>query len=277
MRGGIDLADLCREILGASPTRVELIGSSNNCCSFKIHVGKKIFKCYECLTSARAKLVQQISLSLREKGVAFPECIAVKNHIVFSEWIGGRQVRNHNRSDIIRRMAIYQAVVHKLEVPVSLGTTETMPHIEFLFDRLIHFGCTYIKKNIILKARDKIVFSRPRYAAKGILHSDFISTNFVVTAQDELVMIDNEFLSVGYGQEWDVLNTLRTSFGDNKKLHDQYLTAYARCGNLYTLISHRDYWENCYQIKIAGKYLSQGKIKEGLAWFELVGKKDAMI
>lgn len=243
--------------------RVELVGSSNGCASFMVYVGDRTLKCYECLTPRRARLVQYLSSELRTGGVEVPECFGVQGRIVVTEWVEGQSMSEVAESQKIDLMATYQAKIHSLMVAPTLWRHGSMPHIRWLFHRVRQFGHGYVDDGFLWRLREQVIRSRPKDAPGGVLHSDLITTNLVITRRG-VVSIDNEFLCLGYGQEWDVLNTLKVSFPNQQRLQDRYLDTYAKYRSLYTLFSHRDYWEASYDIKIAGKRLSEGKIEEGL-------------
>lgn len=98
----------------------------------------------------------------------------------------------------------------------------------------------------------------------GVLHSDLTTINLAVTVHGP-VCIDDEFLCVGYRQEWDVLNSVKVSFPVCQTIQNRYLDIYATHRSLHTLASHRAYWEATYDIKMAGKRLAEGRIDEGLS------------
>jgi hypothetical protein len=193
-----------------------------------------------------------------------PRCLGTRGHVVIAEWVNGRPFDGAGRA-AVETMAAYQARLHEASVPPSVPRCDSMPHVEWLFSRLLHHGRRVIGETTIADLRDRLLAARPAGAPRGILHPDFVTTNLVVTVDGSPVSVDNEFLTDGYGQEWDVLNTLKVSFPGHAALQRRYLEAYATRRNVHTLISHREYWEACYDVKMAGKRLREGKVDEGVA------------
>ena len=268
---GLSLWGICEEVFGTSPRHVELLGEgSNECRSFRIGVRDENYKCYECSNPAQAQLIVELSSGLRKEGIPVPMPIGIRDHVVFAEWVEGRTLSSTDRASAVERMASYQARLHGATVSASLWENKSLTHVERLFERLLRYRCGYVDEKWILRVRDEILSSRPDGTGWGVLHPDFIITNIVETSNKSLVIIDNEFLCVGHGQEWDILNTLKVSFGGDKKSQDRYLSAYSEQRSLHTLFSFWDYWEKCYDIKMAGKHFSKGRVDEGICHLQSI-------
>jgi hypothetical protein len=144
--------------------------------------------------------------------------------------------------------------------------------VQWLFQRVRRFGRGVVDRAFVARLFDRVRASRPAGAPWGVLHPDFIPANLVVT-NEGAISVDNEFLCVGYGQEWDILNTVHVSFPNRRRLQDRYLAAYATHRSLHTLTTHREFWEATYDIKMAGKRLSEGKAAEGLRHLRAAAEK----
>ena len=237
-----------------------------------MHLGNRRLKCYECLTPRRASIVYDLSCVLRGQGVEMPECVGVQGNLVVSEWVDGRPLAEIAEAEKIELMAAYQATIHGAAIPARFKRHRAMPHARWLFARVRRFGGEAVDDARVVQLRDRLLRARPEGAPWGVLHPDFITTNLIV-ADRGVVSIDNEFLGVGHGQEWDILNTVKVSFPEQSRLQERYLNAYAKHRSLHTLMSHRNYWEAIYDIKMAGKRLSEGESDAGLRHLQAAAEK----
>src|SRR5262245_37838219 len=91
LRSGLLLYDVCSIGLSEHPTEVVQIGeSSNGCSAFKLRVGGRWLKCYECASPDRAAMVQIATAALERAGVPIPRVRAVVGHVVLADWVPGK-------------------------------------------------------------------------------------------------------------------------------------------------------------------------------------------
>jgi len=107
----------------------------------------------------------------------------------------------------------------------------------------------------------------------GVVQPDFIKSNVIETPHGELVVVDNEFLGLGLGYEFDILNASRVNSGDDEGLFQEYLNAYAKSGNCGTLLRHERFWDICYLAKLIGKHFAKGDFEMGELFLDLLESK----
>lgn len=271
---GSSLADLCREVFGSAPDDVQLLGDgSNNCGAFKLRVKNQKIKCYECQSPDRARWVERATRILIAARVAIPRILAVVGQVVFAEWIAGKHLEGGREQSVWQRMAAYQAQIHQVRIPSSSPGSREFVHLEWLLKRLEEGGQNYVCRNYLQHLMESLRELTPTGLKPGIVQPDFIKSNVVVTEAGELVIIDNEFLGVGLGFEFDILNTSHmVSAGDEAKRR-RYLDAYGEVGDLGTLDEHAAFWDLCYLTKLAGKRFLMNDVAMGRVCLELLETK----
>ena len=144
------------------------------------------------------------------------------------------------------------------------------PHLEWLLDRLRGASASLAPAVGVDALADRILSLIPDGLKTGIVQPDFIKANIVVTPTGDLVIVDNEFLSIGVGFEFDVLNTSRAVSAGDETRQLRYMAAYEAAGDCGSLVEHAEFWEICYLTKLTGKRLSIGDDEMGMVCLELL-------
>jgi len=261
LRDGRCLAEACAGIFRSLPLKVKRLGTgSNDCSAWKLELGDRTVKCYECESPGRADLVGQATRLLEGQGVPIPEILAVTGHVVFATWTRGMPLVDKVQKGLTRRMSAYQARLHAARLPAEPARTTDFVHLQWLLHRL-RKGCAgRIAPERVDRLIRRLLELQPPHLKPGVVHPDFITPNLVVTASDETTIVDNEFLGIGTGHEFDILNTAMETFPDSEASRDSYFSAYSDAGDLGTLVTDRPFWDLCYLAKMAGKHFVAGNL-----------------
>ena len=261
----VSLHALTEQVLQSSPLYLrKLRQSSNGCSSFQIKTMSKLVKCYECVSSHQARMVERASGILLRQGIPIPRIYAVNGNLVFSEWIEGDVLVDLTGRPLLHQMAIYQSRIHSVELDLRQPSDERFVHLEWLLQRLRLSAAAYLDRNSLERLSQSVMDIIPTTLRVGIIHPDFMKSNIVLNPKGELVIVDNEFLGVGMGFEFDLINTVKSYFSEDRSLQETYLQYYEKnnqCGTFYT---YSDFWEICFLAKIVGKRFRDGKIDEAL-------------
>lgn len=257
LRNGVRVVELCSQLLGEAVDEVVELGGRNNCASFRLRMGDGNIKCYETASSERAVIVRDATDLLLSRGVTIPRVIATKDHVVFAEWIDGSPL-GHDAS-ALRRLIAYQRQIHQVDVP-KYGKSETRClHVEWLLERLERASLGHVEPLQVRRLCRRIRALTPSDLQVRVVAPDLIPPNVVVTRGGNLVLVDNEFLGVSAGREFDVLNTCWYLFGDDEYGRDWYTDTYGR-RELSSLRQHEKFWDLVLLAKFAGKRLLAGDI-----------------
>ena len=145
-------------------------------------------------------------------------------------------------------------------------------HLEWLLDRLRELGSHHTTADSLESLANLILALVPEGLKPAIVQPDFIHANIVASGRD-LVIVDNEFLSIGLGFEFDILNTSHAvSEGDERK-RTRYVAEYENVGSCGTLTTHATFWDICYLAKFTGKRFSTGDREMGRVCLELLNER----
>ena len=106
-----------------------------------------------------------------------------------------------------------------------------------------------------------------------VVNPDFIRSNIIRNASLGLVIVDNEFLGIGMGFEFDILNTAKSLFPSNQERQMEYYKMYADETDYGSLLELRNFWEMCFLIKVTGKRFMQKRVAEGKCLLKTLTKK----
>lgn len=251
LRHGRQLEQVCLQVFGRAPDRVQPLGKrNNNCGSYCLDFNGHKRKCYETISADRAAKVAAATQVLVENGVPIPCLEVLADHIVFAEWIEGETIKNYPIQHIWRRMAEYQRRIHDVRPKQLEASDRRFLHLEWLLDRLERAAAP------VADVRDlchRIRQLTPADLTVSVVVPDFIPANIVERPDGEWVLVDNEFLAVSTGFEFDLLNTLRVALHDESELQTRYLDAYAGKTDHSLLLAQQSIWEIFYIAKQAGK------------------------
>ena len=272
LRDGRPVTEICQAALGREPEQIQPVGkSTNQSRAFKVRLGSETVKCFECHDAQRAQDVRSASAVLHRQEVPVPEVLAVIDHVVVSEWVSGAPLAGGKSN--LTRMASYQARLHAASVPSARGSRDWFPHLEWLIERLRRASASHVSASTISELGRQVRALQPRGLKRGIVQPDFIRSNLIVTHADDLIIVDNEFLGIGVGFEFDLLNASRSVAGGDEQRRRRYLDDYAEVGDLGSLEQHSDFWEICYLTKLAGKRFSLGDVEMGTVCLDLLADR----
>ncbi len=261
--GGLTLGEACRLALGREAKSVLPLGKrSNQCGSFRLDLGADHVKCYETVSPQRAQMVQRATQCLKAGGVNIPQVYATTGHLVFAEWIEGTPFRDDSSVEKWRSLAGYQSQIHQTPIDGSDGEEVQFTHLSWLMDRLLRFGRQYAPIVDLERVCERVRSLVPPCLSRRVIAPDFIGPNLVARG-DRLYLIDNEFLGIGAGFEFDLLNTLRVEFRAEPQLAEEYLAAYERAGDCGSLRTHYAFWDIVFEVKVAGKRFAQADAAAG--------------
>jgi hypothetical protein len=252
----------CATLLPEAPARLRLVGTSNGCRSFQVSAGERRLKIFQCLSPGRAAEVESLSQRLAQRGVAIPQFVARARRLIACEWVEGEQASAASLRLEKEAMAGYQAKLHQTPPPPGLRPCAAPTHLDWLLRRVAEHGGAHLEVGQIARLGDALRRRLPEKAARGILHPDFIPGNLLRTPGGDLVVVDNEFLCVGVGQEWNVLNSARVLSADADQ-QEAYIEGYLRQHTLESFQPERDYWEAWYQVKLAGRAFAEQRQDDG--------------
>lgn len=239
---------------GRGPDSVKPVGEgSNGCAAFKLRIGDLRLKCYECATAERARMVRVATDALQRAGVAIPLVHHVVEHWVLAEWVEGVLLTQDAGRATVEQLAEYLARIHNVDVGEVSLAAQRFVHLEWLVHRMNEAACKYVSSDVVMSLSGAVTRLLPPDLRCGVVQPDFIRSNIVKTPKGELVSIDNEFLGIGLGREFDVLNASRVLSGGDDAVRKRFLAAYGAAGDLRTLQDRSTYWDICYLVKLAGK------------------------
>ena len=271
---GPSLSEICLSIFSSSPADVQPIGEgSNDCRAFKLRIGGKWIKCYECESPERALMVKQATCVLECNNVPIPQIYEVVEHVVFADWVKGKLLTDGGDRALITRMSAYQARIHQADTPSEITSGDRFIHLEWLLKRMRQLTRGFVqpgKVEALCKSIDNLI---PPLLKVRIIQPDFIKSNIVKTPSGKLVIVDNEFLGIGLGFELDIVNASHVISGGDEFRRRQYLNAYAAVGDCGTLIQHGGFWDICYLTKLVGKRFLIGDVEMGKVCLDLLDYK----
>lgn len=275
LRDGRRLEKVIQRLWSDRPYQVEILGrGSNECWAFRLRVGERLLKAYECESAAQARQVQEATRILASRSVPIPALQAVDGHIVFAKWTEGCCLDSAGGSEIMEKMVIYQGQIH--QTPPAAGIAEgaaELVHVRRLLHRLDTHGAPIVGAGRLRNLRGAVSRSTPPRLETRVIHPDFIRANIVVTDRGELVIVDNEFLGIGLGFEFDILNAARIFAREDEDLRAEYIAAYSQRQSCGTLRDHREFWDACYWIKKSGKAFMRGEADKGQEFLKAAEKR----
>ena len=218
-------------------------------------------------------MVQKATQVLENAGTPIPRIHQVVEHIVFAEWIDGNLLTQGKRRATLEQIAFYQARIHLADistVPMAVGK---FVHLEWLLERMKAASRKYVSAELVDELSQSVIDLVPADLKPGIIQPDFIKSNIVETPNGELVIVDNEFLGIGLGFEFDIVNSSRVISECDEGLCRQYLDWYAVMGDCGTLLEHSGFWDICYLAKLVGKRFLIGDAEMANVCLELLWTK----
>jgi hypothetical protein len=256
-----EVAALCDSFAGRAPSRLELLGSSNGTFSYRVEIGPQTFKCYQCLSAGRAAEIELLSHRLASETGAVPRTLARRGRLLLVEWVEGETLTREAVKDSLEEVAACQARLHLTSLPAEHRLAEGTFHFDWLLKRLaVHAGTELARGELAALSR-ALRLRRPADSSRGILNPDLVPGNFVRNPGGELVVVDNELLSSGMGQEWDVLITAKLLRGD-AALKERYIELYLEHNRLPSLVRDRAYWEAWVRVRRAGRRFRPRRVAE---------------
>ena len=262
--GGQSLAGHCEQVLGLAPVAAWRLGGRNNSLSLRVLADGRLFKVFECASVAQAGAVASALEHLHAAGVAAPRLHGVSGHVVFADWIEGVPGKALSRSELARRMPQALARLHQVRPEIEASA---MPHVQWLLERLQQLAVAHAGEQRVLAAVETLRARAPTSSPLAVIHPDFIPANLVLTRDEALVPVDNEFLGVGQGMELDVLNAADALYRRRPRARERFIERWLTRVDDATLISHRAWWEALLQVQRIGGAFSRGKTGQGVRRF----------
>jgi hypothetical protein len=270
------MGQLCLQTFSIVPGSIEPVGEgSNDCRAFKINLGGRWIKGYQCENSERANMVRLATEVLQRCEIPIPTIYAVSGNVVFAEWITGKPLSTAAFRKSLSQVVSYQARIHQAPLTEEERKGAGLLHPKWLLDRLRKASQRYIESESLERVAESVANLAPPDLAIRVMHPDFIRPNMVLTPSGELVVVDNEFLGIGSGFEFDILNASRVHASGSPDSQQRYLDAYVEVGDRGSLTEHRKFWDLCYLTKLAGKRLAMEDFEIGTVCFELLQRKVA--
>jgi len=268
------LLSACRDALDVIPKKVNFLGDGRSgSWSYKLQLGKGWIKAYECESESKAGRVIRATKILSRQGIPVPEILSSSGHVVFAEWIDGKPLSVKDNERAMEKMINYQRRIHTVKINQIKTSDAQVVHLNWLLKRLNAFAEPYLEAEAIKEIDESIRKLVPPKLEVRIVHPDFIKANLVVNTADELVIVDNEFLDIGKGYEYDILNAAISLFPKDKARQIDYIKTYAGDVGCGSLLDRKDFWDICFLVKIAGKRFMQGKVSDGKYFFNLIKKR----
>jgi hypothetical protein len=264
LRGEVALADVCQSVMGMAPKAVTALGTANASNSYLLDFGDSRLKCYETESPERAKLVQQATHALQAGGIAIPRIHAVVGHVIFAEWVEGEALSWKTVSREWRGLARYQRQIHGCDVEAQVPAHRQFVHLEWLLARLERDARRQPSCPSIGPLCERIRELVPSDLEIRVVAPDFIPPNIVAAPDKGLTLVDNEFIALSAGFEFDILNTMHMAFPNDAASREKYLEEYESAGDSGTLRRHAAFWDICYRVKTAGKRFALGDSAGGL-------------
>jgi hypothetical protein len=272
---GRNLAELSDEVISQVPGKVLRLGQANDCGSFCLDFGDKRLKCFETLSNQRAEMVRQASDVLLRQGVPIPGVHFVEGHFVFSEWIDGETIDRRPLRETWDLMATYQSRIHNARVEYDENAGNQLLHLDWLIGRLKRFAHSHLYEPDVERVCEKVRNFAPQGLQVRVMMPDFLPSNLVEDANGQLVCIDNEFLAIGRGFEFDLINTLYVVFENNRTLRRKYMAKLAKIGDLEMFCRYREYWEIMFLAKKVGKQFQKGDVPTARVGFQQLQQRVA--
>ncbi len=168
--------------------------------------------------------------------------------------------------DLIAR---YHAQLHQAPLTRSeRAKSGGFVHLTWLSDRFRSIATPVLGQAAVEETLGALAAMVPSELKIGIVHPDFIEPNIVVDRDGDFVVVDNEFLSLGTGFEFDILNSSCFRKAVDPSRRESYLESYSKYGDCGTLWSHLRYWELCFLLKRTNKQFLLGDMGAGRTNFE---------
>ncbi len=268
LRDGSTLRQAVQAVLGSDVSEAVRVGvGSNESASYRVTVPEGVVKCYECESPERTQCIVLSTELLLKAGVPFPRVLGHRGAVIVAEWVVGVNPdadKPESRAD----MARYQRQIHSVQAPSS-SCHERPLHIMWLAARLRESAKRVMGCDRAAQATQRLLETVPQGLQTRVLHPDFTRRNLIRRHDGHLVMVDNEFVAVGQGYEYDLYNTLMLldSGGIDTSTASHYLGHYGE-DEIGTLRREEAYWHCCYLAKSAGKAFGRGHREKGIAILE---------
>lgn len=222
---------------------------SNNCAVYKLFVNSRAYKLYQVESSYRAKQIKTATDLLLHYRINIPKCYGISDSYVLSEWIEGQKVELSNRK-ILKKIAIYHAAIHNVSVPTKSKTQE-FRHLPWLINRFVDVCSKHVNKDELICIGTKVLNLLPDDLECRISNPDFIPSNLIITNEGKIYIVDNEFLYISTGYEFDIYNLM---FGLGESLRNNYLKQYSKVLPLKSYYYYLWYWDLCLSLKRCRKF-----------------------
>lgn len=246
--GAREILSLAEEI-GAGPVRVEALEGPDSPrlvpSAFRVSFadGRRM-KAHWLGSPQRAARVERL-LGLIDQP-AFPAVIARRGRVLVLEWIDGERAAEDGPAAAKVRLtaAALQARVHDTRVPADLDQRPAEVIAE-LTAKLRDGVAALAAAGIVTADEARTIYDltarfAPIACRVGIVHRDFCVGNLVVRPNGAIGVIDNETLTVG-ACEFDLARTwYRWPLPPHGR--EEYWGAYARAGEMDSLLRHFPFW-----------------------------------
>mmetsp|Transcript_1025 Transcript_1025/g.796 ORF Transcript_1025/g.796 Transcript_1025/m.796 type:complete len:310 (-) Transcript_1025:61-990(-) len=267
--GGKSFFEVCKEVFNSYPDKVYRLGKkSSGSNSFKIRCNGKWLKCYECSSkhsiesSYSADTIYMATKILQENNIPMPKIVAKLDHLIFAEWIEGRQIGRYKSKKLYEKIMEYQCRIHNAEINNIETKNSELIFLKFSIKIFKNYASRYIAKETIDETINYVKSLIPSGLKTRVIHTDFKKSNIILNKNKELIIIDNEMLGLGLGFELDVLSTARNLFRRDKKMQEKYIEKYAKKININTIFKHIDFWELCFLFYTMSHTFRLAEIKE---------------
>ena len=267
--GERSLAGHCEQVLGVAPETAWRLSGRNNSLSLRVLANGVVLKVFECHSVAQAGAVASALEHLHAAGVAAPRLHGVSDHVVFTDWVKGTPGKALSRNELAWRIPQALARLHQVRPKVETSVT---PHVHWLLERLQQLAAPHAGESRVLTVVEDLRDRAPPDSPLAVIHPDFIPANLVLTDDEALVPVDNEFLAVGRGMELDALNAADALYRRWPRARERFIERWLAMVDGATLSSHRSWWEALLQVQRIGGAFARGKTGKGMQFFARLEK-----
>lgn len=250
---------ITNQIVDCKIADVEPVGSkSNKCFSYKINAKDRQYKLFQVDSKEQAESISLTIGLLQSHGINIPNCYGVYENYVLTDWIHGKRVELNNEQHL-KKMAQYHALLHSVEVPAEAKTSKFY-HLGWLLERFKN-GCgNYIASEKLDLLKNTILGLVPGNLDCAVTNADFIPSNLIIADDGNFFLVDNEFLYISTGYEYDLYNL---SIGLGESLSGRYFEIYSKFHPLDSYYQNLDFWKLCFGFKKCRKYFENKDLKNG--------------
>jgi len=257
------LAELIRDRLGRPVERVTHLNRSkigND--SFKVDLGTKSLKCFECWTAEFAERVRCLTETFIGNGITHPRVHCTAGRFVVSDWVEGTPLSTMAPGidrEMLRRIVQHQVRIQECPVPADCDATCRYDSLfYFLLFRAVELSRGRFRADLvpaIIGCFDNVRAGlRPK-----VNFVDFTLRN-IVLSDGQLMLIDNEHITVDCFHAYAVLNAYRAGLSNlGRGMKRRYFSLHREHGNAEILDAHPMFWKLVWDLRASGKNYYAGR------------------